>query len=429
MLVDVPKDSDFSIHNLPFGVFSDSKNNNPRPGVAIGEKILDLGILARHGLFEGCGDFSADAKSTFEQPTLNKFMSYSRKEWRFVRQQLTSFISNDQHPVRLDMPQGGLEALVNQKDSKMHLPCTIGDYTDFYASKEHATNVGTMFRGKDNALNPNWTHLPIGYHGRASSIVVSGTPIKRPLGQRVLTPGSPPMFGPSTKLDIELEMAFIVGKGNDLGSPIDISVAEDYIFGLVLMNDWSARDIQAWEYVPLGPFLGKNFGTSISPWVVTLDALEPFKVDLPTQDPIPMLYLADDKKSGYDINLSVSIKPQNSSCFRTISNSNLKYLYWSLKQQLAHHTIGGCNMRPGDMCGTGTISAPTETGFGSLLELTWNGKNKILVADAKSSSDSQDHYGYFLEDFDTVKLEGYCEANGIRVGFGSCVGQILPSLI
>ncbi|PVU90117.1 hypothetical protein BB561_005016 [Smittium simulii] len=418
MLVNVPTDSDFSIHNLPFGIFSDSNNQTPRVGVAIGDQILDLHVLASAGLFEGCGEFSQNAV----KGSLNDFMGYTSKEWRFVRQQISEFLTNDSHAVRLALPRHGLEALVEQSDSTMHLPCKIGDYTDFYASKEHATNVGTMFRGKDNALNPNWKHLPIGYHGRASSVVVSDTPITRPMGQRVLKMGEPPQFGPCMKMDFELEMALLVGKGNKLGDRIDIKDANEYIFGVVLMNDWSARDIQAWEYVPLGPFLGKNFGTTISPWVVTLDALEPFLVDIPTQDPTPLEYLQDSSKSGYDINLTVSIKPETSERYTTLSKSNLKYMYWSLKQQLTHHTVGGCNMNPGDLIGTGTISGPTPDSFGSMLELSWNGSNKICVND-----ENPEDFRCFLNDYDTIKLSGHCEKNGIRVGFGDCVGQILPA--
>lgn len=358
-------------------------------------------------------------------------MGYTRREWGFVRNQVQSFITDAGNSTRQQMESKGLQAqvVVEMSCAHMHLPCHIGDYTDFYASKEHATNVGTMFRDAQNALNPNWSHLPIGYHGRASSITVSGTPIKRPRGQRVVRAGQPPEFGPCLKLDFELEMAFIVGRGNELGSPVRIEDADEYIFGVVLMNDWSARDIQAWEYVPLGPFLGKSFGTTISPWVVTLDALQPFLVETPKQEPAPMAYLHDSvPKSAYDIELAVDIKPAGSSEYAAVATSNLKYMYWSFRQQLAHHTVGGCNLRPGDLCGTGTISGPTHDSFGSLLELSWNGSKQIcLDSPTTNAAHSQPVLRSFLEDYDSVRLRAICKAGDVRVGFGECVAQILPA--
>jgi fumarylacetoacetase len=286
-------------------------------------------------------------------------MALGKPVWQATRRFLQRILSADE-PLLRDNTTLRQQVFVAQHEATMHLPAEIGDYTDFYASKEHATNVGIMFRGKENALMPNWTHLPVGYHGRASSVVVSGTDLHRPCGQRCPVKGEPPVFGASTRLDFELEMAFFVGTGNPLGQPIPIQQAEDHIFGVVLMNDWSARDIQAWEYVPLGPFLGKNFGTTISPWIVTLDALEPFRCAQPTQDPLPLDYLRDNTPGGYDIHLEVQIKPAGQHKAKTVCRSNLKYMYWTFKQQLAHHTINGCNMRPGDLCGTGTISGPVR---------------------------------------------------------------------
>ncbi|PVU99845.1 hypothetical protein BB559_000358 [Furculomyces boomerangus] len=391
--------------------------DSPRVGIAIGDQILDMSILARHNIFSGIEGF--DALSVFSQDCLNDYMALDKRIWSPVRKIVTEFLVNDDSNARKMLPENGKEALVSMKNAKMHLPAKIGDYTDFYASKEHATNVGIMFRGKDNALNPNWHHLPVGYHGRASSVLVSGTNIKRPCGQSIPKPGEAPVYGPCKKLDFELEMAFFVGKGNNLGEPIDIKNAKDHIFGVVIMNDWSARDIQAWEYVPLGPFLGKSFGTTISPWVVTLEALEPFLTDIPTQTPTPLQYLQSDEKSGYDVNLNVSIKPGNSSEYKTVTESNLKYLYWSFKQQLAHHTVNGCNMRPGDLVGTGTISGSTEESFGSMLELSWSATKQVDVGSGETRT--------FLNDGDTVKMTGYCQGDGYRVGFGECIGQIVSS--
>jgi len=302
------------------------------------------------------------------------------------------------------------------------LPATIGDYTDFYSSREHATNVGTMFRGAENALMPNWLHLPVGYHGRSSSVVISGTDLVRPKGQ--IKPDDAPLyFGPSQLLDFELEMAVFVGPGNKLGQPIPISEAENHIFGFVLMNDWSARDIQKWEYVPLGPFGGKNFGTTISPWVVTLEALEPFRVASPIQDPKPLDYLVDSSGTGndtYDIKLEVTLKPATTDSEFVLARSNFKYLYWSAKQQLTHHSVTGCNMRPGDLVASGTISGPTPDSYGSMLELCWKGTKPITLPNGEIRK--------FLRDGDTVNLRGKCEKESIRIGFGPCSGKILPCL-
>ncbi|MCL4133038.1 UNVERIFIED_CONTAM: hypothetical protein GTU68_027359 [Idotea baltica] len=301
----------------------------------------------------------------------------------------------------------------------MHLPATIGDYTDFYSSIDHATNVGTMFRGKENALMPNWRHLPVGYHGRASSVVVSGTPLRRPSGQTRPSEEQPPAHTPSKLLDFELEMAFFTGPGNELGAPIPVESAHKHIFGMVVMNDWSARDIQKWEYVPLGPFGAKNFGTSISPWVVPMEALMPFVVDNYAQDPAPLPYLRHQDKFNFDIMLEVAIK-QNASVASIVTRSNFRHMYWTMKQQLAHHTVTGCNMRPGDLLASGTISGPTPNSFGSMLELSWKGTKPVDLGGGVTRK--------FIQDGDEVIVSGYCQGNGFRVGFGECTGKVLPAL-
>jgi len=302
----------------------------------------------------------------------------------------------------------------------MHLPATVGDYTDFYSSREHATNVGTMFRGKDNALMPNWLHLPVGYHGRSSSVVVSGTEFPRPKGQ-LCADEIKPTFGACQLLDFELEMAFFMGPGNQLGHPLTVHEAGDRIFGMVLLNDWSARDIQKWEYVPLGPFTAKNFCTTISPWIVTMEALAPFLCEGPKQtEPQILPYLTDTTPSAYDIQLEVALKTAKTGDANfTICRSNFKYLYWSMKQQLCHHTVTGCNMKPGDLCGSGTISGSTPDSYGSMLELSWRGSKPIPLGETGEVRK-------FLQDGDTVILKGHCEGHGLRIGFGECVGKVLP---
>jgi fumarylacetoacetase len=302
----------------------------------------------------------------------------------------------------------------------MLLPVQIGNYTDFYSSREHATNVGSMFRGKENALMPNWLHLPVGYHGRASSIVISGTDLHRPMGQTKADEAAAPTFGPSKVVDFELEMGFFIGPGNTLGESIAASRAMNHIFGMVLVNDWSARDIQKWEYVPLGPFLAKNFGTSISPWVVTMDALDPFRVKGPDQrDPTPLPYLQVSQPSSYDITLEVTLQPKDSDRARRICSSNFKHLYWSIHQQLAHHTVNGCNLQPGDLLASGTISGPTQDSFGSLLELAWKGTKPIDIGDGQTRTS--------IQDFDRITMSGWCQGDGFRVGFGEVTGRILPA--
>jgi fumarylacetoacetase len=408
--IEVSPESDFPIQNLPYGIFSTKENPSPRVGTRLGDFVVDLAFLDEQNLFDQPYGFFADA-------SLNRFMSARREVWTKIRGRLTDLLSAGGDTVWEEAMRA--RALIPIENVQMHLPVVIGDYTDFYASREHATNVGIMFRGKENALMPNWLHLPVGYHGRASSVVLTGTDIIRPRGQ-VKPKDALLEFTASRQLDFELEMGFFIGTDNDLGEPISIDNAHDHIFGMVLLNDWSARDIQAWEYQPLGPFLAKNFATSISPWVVTMDALEPFRVHGPRQDPPPLPYLTTDPANGIDITLEVTLRSAAMDEPQTISRSNMKHLYWSMEQMLTHHTVTGCNMRAGDLCGTGTISGPTADSYGSMLELTWRGEKPIQLADGETRK--------FLQDGDTVTLKGYCQGDGYRVGFGEVTGKIMPAL-
>ncbi len=415
-LVEVAPGSHFPIQNLPFGVFRPRAGGRPRPGVRIGEHVLDLGELGRAGLLSSCRHVPA---GTFEAEQLNPFLALGRPAWRETRA-IVSDLLRAGNPLlrRGDNLRDRLLRPVAEVD--MLLPAAIGDYTDFYSSKQHATNVGTMLRGAANALMPNWVHLPVAYHGRASSIVTSGTPVRRPLGQTRAEGASAPCFGPSRQLDFELEVGFLVGPGSQLGQPVPVDEALEHVFGLVLVNDWSARDIQSWEYQPLGPFGSKNFATTISPWVVTLEALEPFQCDPPAQDPQPLPYLRAQTDATYDIRLEVRLQPAGAGESAPLSRTNFKHLYWSVRQQLAHHTITGCNLRTGDLMASGTISAGEPSGFGSLLELTWRGSRPIVLPDGSTRA--------FLQDGDRVTFEGWCEAEGHRVGFGECSGVVLPAL-
>lgn len=410
--IDVATDSHFPIQNLPYGVFqrkgADATSIGPSIGVAIGDQIVDLRLLQEHKLLNG---------NFFSTNTLNRFMAAGRSAWTETRQRLTKLLSADEPTLR-DNKELRSRAFVGQRDVQMLLPAAIGDYTDFYSSREHATNVGIMFRGKENALMPNWLHLPVGYHGRASSIVVSGTDLHRPMGQTKTDEAAAPTFGPSKSVDFELEMGFFIGPGNKLGESISTQRAMDHIFGMVLVNDWSARDIQKWEYVPLGPFLAKNFGTSISPWIVTMDALEPFRKNGPEQEPQPLPYLQAPQPSAYDIHLEVTLQAKDSPPKR-ISASNFRNLYWSMSQQLAHHTINGCNLQPGDLLASGTISGPTPDSFGSMLELAWKGTKPIDVGGGQTRTS--------IQDFDRITISGWCEGDGFRVGFGEVTGRILPA--
>lgn len=411
--VEVPPQSDFPIQNLPFGIFK-TKYLSPVAGVAIGNHVLDLVYLHEHGYLDGLGL----PPGIFNQKYLNDFMALGRKKCREVRERISELLRHDNDELRDNVAAREI-ALVPIGEVQMLMPVRVPNYTDFYSSEEHATNVGSMFRDPKNALLPNWKHLPVGYHGRASSIVVSGTPIHRPKGQIKLPDSEQPVFSASRKMDFELEVAFITCGETKLGQSISTAEAENHIFGFVLFNDWSARDIQQWEYVPLGPFLGKNFGSTISPWIVTLDALEPFRVAGPEQSPEVLSYLKYSGAKNFDIALEVLLQPEGDDPV-TISRSNFKYMYWNVNQQLAHHTVNGCNIQVGDMYASGTISGPSPGSYGSLLELTWNGSRPLQLNDQTQRS--------FIEDGDTIILRGHAEKNGVRIGFGLCSGKILPAL-
>ncbi|WP_321783510.1 fumarylacetoacetase [Paraburkholderia sp. J94] len=413
---------DFPIQNLPFGVFSTAQNVTPRAGVAIGDSVIDLAALYDAGVLRLPGTSGSPASAqanVFARRALNDFIELGRDVWRSVRVQLSSLLARDTAALRDDAALRS-RALVKLADAKLHLPVSIPGYTDFYSSKEHAMNVGSMFRDPKNALLPNWSEMPIGYNGRASSVVVSGTPVRRPNGQLKSPDQDRPVFGACRKLDIELETGFVIGRGNALGEPIACESAEAHIFGMVLLNDWSARDIQQWEYVPLGPFNSKGFATTISPWIVTLDALEPFRVAQPVQEPQPLEYLRHGGEHAFDIELEVMLRPAGAGEATTISRTNFRHMYWSMAQQLAHHTVGGCNTRVGDLMGSGTISGPTADSFGSLLEITWNAKNPLALKGGGTRG--------FIEDGDVLTLAGWCQGEGYRVGFGVCVGEVIPAL-
>ena len=404
-------DCHFPIQNLPFGIFSVGADS-PCAGVAIGDQILDLSVVEAVGFF----DKEIDSRRVFNQPRLNDFLALGKPVWHAIRARLSELLRHDVGTLR-DNAALRSRALIPMAGAKMHLPVTIPGYTDFYSSKEHATNVGSMFRDPKNALLPNWLHMPIGYNGRASSVVVSGTPIRRPIGQLKLPDQENPIFAPCRKLDFELETAFIIGTGNNLGEPISVSDAEDHIFGMVLMNDWSARDIQQWEYVPLGPFNAKTFGTSISPWIVTMEALEPFRLAGPAEEPTPLPYLQQTGVNNFDIDLEVALKPSNAKQATTISRTNFKYMYWSMAQQLAHHTVSGCNTQTGDLMGSGTISGTMPDSLGSLLELSLNGKKPVVIGDGTTRT--------FIEDGDEIIMTGWSQGDRFRIGFGDARGSIL----
>ena len=381
-------------------------------GTRIGDTAIDLGALHQLGYF----DSIPLTDDIFLQDTLNDFIADGRKTWRLVRNRIAEIFDAENGNLKNNLKHKEI-VLFRLDEIEMQLPVQIGDYTDFYSSIEHATNVGTMFRDPDNALLPNWLHIPVGYHGRSSSIIPSGIPIHRPQGQTLPAGASEPVFGPSKLVDFELEMAFITTDANDLGEPIPIDEAEEYIFGLVLFNDWSARDIQKWEYVPLGPFLAKSFASSISPWIVTLDALEPFRVESPKPLKPQLDYLQFKGKKSFDINLEVAIQPQKAK-ESVVSRSNFKYMYWNMAQQLAHHTVNGCPVNSGDMMGSGTISGPTPDSFGSMLELTWRGEKPIKMKDGTERK--------FINDNDTVIMRGYCQKDDTRIGFGEVSNKLLP---
>ncbi len=412
----VAVDSHFPIQNLPYGIFRPRPGDVPRVGVAIGDNVLDLAVLEAAGLLDTP---ALRGRGVFGQASLNDFMALGRPAWREARTAISDLLRHDQPALR-DNTELRASALVPQAAAELLLPAVIGDYTDFYSSREHATNVGIMMRGPDNALQPNWLHLPVAYHGRASSVVISGTDVRRPRGQTKPQEAAAPTFGPTRSLDFELEMGFFIGPGNALGQPIPIEQAPEHIFGMVLVNDWSARDIQRWEYVPLGPFLAKNFATTISPWVVTLDALEPFRIAGPKQDPVPLPYLRTPGNWTFDINLEVRLLAATMDRPSPISRSNAKHLYWNVCQQLAHHTVNGCNLQPGDLLASGTISGPTPDSYGSLLELAWKGTKPITLPSGEKR--------VFLQDGDQVTLTGWCQGQGYRIGFGEATGLIVPAV-
>jgi fumarylacetoacetase len=413
--IDVPESSHFPIQNLPYGVFSSRSGGRRRVGVAIGQMVLDLSLFEERGFFNGP---HLREHRVFFRPTLNAFMSLGRPAWEEARATIQDLLREDNPMLRDDALLFG-RALRSMKDVEMHLPAEIPDYTDFYSSREHASNVGIMFRGPEKPLLPNWLHMPVAYHGRASSVVVSGTDIHRPYGQILPDGADQPLYQPSQEMDFELEMGFFAGPGNKLGEPIPVGEAAEHIFGMVLVNDWSARDIQRWEYRPLGPFLAKNLATSISPWVVTLTALEPFRCHGPHQDPKPLPYLQYEGQGSYDIHLEVHLTGQEMDAPATITRSNFRHLYWTMGQQLAHHTITGCNLRPGDLVASGTISGPKPDSYGSMLELSWRGSRPIpLPGDERRT---------YLDDGDQVTLTGWCQGNDYRVGFGKVTGRLLPA--
>ena len=408
--IDIPKNSDFSIYNLPFGIFSTNKNSK-RVGVAIGNNIIDLFACNELDIFK---DLKIN-NNVFENNFLNDFINLGKNTTNKVREIIQQQLTDESSKIKMSTV-----VIISMNEAEMHLPVKVGDYTDFYSSIEHATNIGSMFRDPSNPLLPNWRHLPVGYHGRASSIIVSGVDIFRPKGQVMPLDSDKPVFTSSKRIDFELEMGYIIGKQSPLGSSITTDDADNYIFGKVLFNDWSARDIQKWEYVPLGPFLGKSFASSISPWVVTIEALDNFRVAGPIQNPEVLDYLKFNGLKNYDINLSVSILPEKTNIETIVCKSNFKYMYWNMSQQIAHHTINGCNLNVGDMMASGTISGKSKDSYGSMLELSWGGKKNIELNDGSSRT--------FIEDYDSVIMRGYCEKDNIRVGFGEVKSKLLPSI-
>lgn len=406
--LNIPPNSDFSIHNLPFGIFSVS-GKEKRAGIAIGEFVVDLAGAADEGLFEKLGIDHA----VFESPVLNELIALGKPVTGKIRSIVQKALCDE---ASLLKRADGL--LIPMAKVTMHMPVQVGDYTDFYSSLEHATNVGKLFRDPENALLPNWKHLPVGYHGRTSSIVVSGTEIRRPNGQILSERAAFPEFGPTNRLDFELEVAFVIGKETKPGETVSTAEAEEYIFGLLLFNDWSARDIQKWEYQPLGPFLGKSFASTVSPWIVPLEALEPFRVKGPEQDPQPLNYLRSNGDRGFDIQLEAAIQPEENVEATTVCRTNFRHLYWNMTQQLAHHTSNGCNLNVGDLMASGTISGPEPDSFGCMLEITQNEARPVSLRSGGERN--------WIEDGDTVTLRGFAEKNGVRVGFGECVGRVLP---
>jgi fumarylacetoacetase len=409
--VDVPPDSDFPLQNLPYGVFSSAASPAPRVGVAIGDAVLDLAALQAAGLIDV-------PEGVFAQPAINAFMALGPAVWTTTRARISELLRHDNAELR-DHASLRKQALVPMREAKLHLPLRVEGFTDFYSSKEHASNVGAMFRDKTNPLLPNWLHIPIGYNGRASTVVVSATQVRRPRGQ-LKPPGAElPSFGPCKRLDFELEIGVVIGQGSPMGETLTAAQADAMIFGFTLLNDWSARDIQQWEYVPLGPFQAKAFATSISPWIVTREALEPFRMCGPAQDPTPLPYLQQQGANNYDIVLDVALRTPSMTEAATICATNFKYMYWSSVQQLLHHASSGCAMTIGDLLGSGTVSGPGQHQRGSLLELSWNGTEPLQLPNGETRG--------FLEDGDTLVMRGWCQGDGYRIGFGAVEGTIVPA--
>ncbi|WP_456461734.1 fumarylacetoacetase [Reichenbachiella sp.] len=410
--ISVAAESDFPVQNIPFGIVENGKGWYAAS--RIGEYAINLAILQEKGYLKGL----SLPEGIFEKQYLNDFIALGKPVTNKVRERIQSIFEEHSKDGLRENTVHRNKIMKDVKNLTMSLPVQIGDYTDFYSSEQHAFNVGCMFRDPDNALMPNWKHIPVGYHGRSSSVVVSGTDFHRPKGQQKPNVDEPPVFGPSKLLDFELEMGFIVGKGTELGDSITTANAADHIFGLCVFNDWSARDLQKWEYVPLGPFLAKNFASHLSPWIVTLEALEPFRTEGPKQDPKVLPYLEYEGNHHYDIELEVAIETEKGES-KTVSQSNFKYMYWNMIQQLAHHTVNGCNVKPGDMMASGTISGPEPHQYGSMLEIAWQGTKPVQMPDGTERK--------FIQDGDTVVMKGFGNKDGVRVGFGEVRAKVLPS--
>jgi fumarylacetoacetase len=405
-----PAVESFPIQNIPFGIYENTESGSAHCCTRIGEYVIDLAVLASHNLFGNTLD-----KSVFKSSTLNNFIDLGRPVWKTVRARIQEIFSKGS---QFENDDNVKSSLIHFSKAVMKLPVKIGDYTDFYSSRNHAFNMGKIIRGEKDALQPNWVHLPVGYHGRSSTIVVDGTKIKRPRGQIKPPKAENPLFSETKRLDYEVEVGVVIGKSNEMGSPVPIRETEDYIFGLVLLNDWSARDVQTWEYIPLGPFNAKNFASTISPWIVTLEALEPFKVELPKQDPTPLKYLYDENLYSWDIPINVSMKTKNQTEENIISTTNYKYMYWTVKQQIAHHTVTGCKLNVGDVLGSGTISGTDPSSYGCLFEMNQGGSKIIQVGNEERT---------WIEDGDYVNLNAEIKGNGYKIGFGNCGGEILPA--
>ena len=413
--LDGASQSPFPIQNLPYGVFVPPEASAPRVGVAIGDRVLDLAVLQEEGHFDHP---DVQAAEPFSEATLNSFMGLGQDAWSSVRTRLQDLLRADTPDLR-DNDALRKRALHDRAAVTMRMPVDVGDYTDFYSSEHHARNVGSMFRDPENALKPNWKHLPVGYHGRASSVILSGEDVRRPCGQTRPDADKPPVYGPSQLLDFELEVGFFVGPGNPRETPIPIEETPQHIFGFCLVNDWSARDIQGWEYEPLGPFLGKSFATSISPWIVPTAALLPFRVSGPEQDPAPLDYLQQEDDWTFDVALEVGLQTPSMDAPHTVCETNFRHMYWTVCQQLAHHTVNGCNMRPGDLLASGTISGPTKDSYGSMLELSWRGQEPVELPGGETRS--------FLEDGDHVVMRGHADGDDYQIGFGSVEGTVRPA--